>query len=153
MISLSTLKNTHRPTQQIQRVGRGNGSKRGKTCCRGHKGDKARSGYKRHFGREGGQLPLYRKLPTRGFTNAKFKSKIFILNLSDIQDLFNDGDTVNIDVLIHRKIATQVYTGGLKILSMGELTKKVNIEAVAISAQAQEKLNQNKISFKLLSAE
>ena len=148
MISLSTLKNTHRPTQQIQRVGRGNGSKRGKTCCRGHKGDKARSGYKRHFGREGGQLPLYRKLPTRGFTNAKFKSKIFILNLSDIQDLFNDGDTVNIDVLIHRKIATQVYTGGLKILSMGELTKKVNIEAVAISAQAQEKLNQNKISFK-----
>ena len=75
------------------------------------------------------------------------------MNLSDIQDLFNDGDTVNIDVLIHRKIATQVYTGGLKILSMGELTKKVNIEAVAISAQAQEKLNQNKISFKLLSAE
>jgi len=153
MITLSTLKNTHRPAQQIQRVGRGNGSKRGKTCCRGHKGDKARSGYKRHFGREGGQLPLYRKLPTRGFTNAKFKSKIFILNLSDIQDLFNDGDTVNIDVLIHRRIATQVYTGGLKILSMGELTKKVNIEAVAISAQAQEKLNQNKISFTLLSAE
>lgn len=153
MFTLSGLKNTHRPKQQIQRVGRGNGSKRGKTCCRGSKGDKARSGYKRRFGREGGQLPLYRRIPTRGFTNAKFKSKIFALNLSDIEDLFNDGDKVNIGVLIHRRIATQVYTGGLKILSMGELTKKVEIEAVGISAQAQEKLKKNGISFKLLNAE
>lgn len=153
MITLSTLKNTHRPSDKVQRVGRGNGSGRGKTCCRGHKGDKARSGYKRRYGREGGQLPLYRKLPTRGFSNLKFKSKIFILNLSDIQEMFNDGDKVNIETLIEMRIATQVYTGGLKVLSMGELTKKVEIEAVAISAQAQEKLNQNKISFKLLSAE
>jgi len=153
MITLSTLKNTHRPSNKVQRVGRGNGSGRGKTCCRGHKGDKARSGYKRRYGREGGQLPLYRKLPTRGFSNLKFKSKIFILNLSDIQEMFNDGDKVNIETLIDMRIATQVYTGGLKVLSMGELTKKVEIEAVAISAQAQEKLNQNKISFKLLSAE
>ncbi|NDE82203.1 MAG: 50S ribosomal protein L15 [Chlamydiia bacterium] len=153
MFTLSNLKNTSRPKQQIQRVGRGNGSKRGKTCCRGSKGDKARSGYKRRFGREGGQLPLYRRIPTRGFTNAKFKSKIFTLNLSDVQDLFNEGDQVNIEVLIHRGIATQAYTGGLKILSMGNLTKKVDIEAVAISAQAQEKLKQNKISFKLLNAE
>lgn len=153
MITLSTLKNTHRPVNKVQRVGRGNGSGRGKTCCRGHKGDKARSGYKRRYGREGGQLPLYRKLPTRGFSNLKFKSKIFILNLSDIQEMFNDGDKVNMETLIHKRIATQVYTGGLKVLSMGELTKKVEIEAVAISAQAQEKLNQNKIFFKLLSAE
>lgn len=153
MTTLSTLKNTHRPTRNVQRVGRGNGSKRGKTCCRGHKGDKARSGYKRRYGYEGGQLPLYRKLPARGFTNLKFKSKIFVMNLSDIQELFNDGDKVNIETLINRRIATQAYTGGLKVLSMGELTKKVEIEAVAISEKAQEKLNKNKISFKLLSAE
>ena len=151
MLTLSALKNTHRPKKNVQRVGRGNGSKRGKTCCRGSKGDKARSGYKRRYGREGGQLPLYRKLPTRGFTNAKFKTKIFTLNLSDIQDLFDDGDKVNMDVLLYRKIATPVYAGGLKILSMGELTKKVEIEAVAISAQAQEKLKMNNISFKILS--
>lgn len=153
MTTLSTLKNTLRPGRNIQRVGRGNGSKRGKTCGRGHKGYKARSGYKRRYGREGGQLPLYRKLPTRGFTNLKFKSKIFVMNLSDIQELFNDGDKVNIETLINRRIATQAYTGGLKILSMGELTKKVEIEAVAISEKAQEKLNNHKISFKLLSAE
>jgi large subunit ribosomal protein L15 len=153
MLTLSSLKNTHRPTKNVQRVGRGNGSKRGKTCCRGHKGDKSRSGYKRRYGHEGGQLPLYKKIPTRGFSNARFKSKIFTLNLSDIEDNFKDGETVSIETLIAKRIATQAYTGGLKVLSMGELTKKVEIEAVAISAPAQEKLNKNKISFKLLSAE
>ena len=153
MVTLSTLANTHRPSRNVQRVGRGNGSKRGKTCCRGSKGDKARSGYKRRYGREGGQLPLYRKIPTRGFTNSKFKSKIFAINLSEIEEHFNDGDKVNMEVLIERRIAKQVYTGGLKILSMGELTKKVDIEAFAISAQAQEKLKKNGISFKILSAE
>jgi large subunit ribosomal protein L15 len=152
MLSLSSLKNTHRADQKVQRVGRGNGSKRGKTCCRGSKGDKSRRGYKRRYGLEGGQLPLYRRIPTRGFSNAKFKTKIFAMNLSDIEELFEDGDQVNIETLMERRIATQVYTGGLKVLSMGELTKKVEIEAVAISAQAQEKLKKNNISFKILSA-
>ncbi|NDD57809.1 MAG: 50S ribosomal protein L15 [Chlamydiae bacterium] len=153
MLSLSTLKNTHRPDQQIQRVGRGNGSKRGKTCCRGSKGDKSRRGYKRRYGHEGGQLPLYRRIPTRGFTNAKFKNKIFVLNLHDIEDLFEDGEKVNMEVLVERRIAPQYYTGGLKILSMGDLTKKVEIEAFAISSQAQEKLKAANIPFKVLSAE
>ncbi|MBM3207137.1 MAG: 50S ribosomal protein L15 [Chlamydiae bacterium] len=152
MLSLSSLKNTHRTEQKVQRVGRGNGSKRGKTCCRGSKGDKSRRGYKRRYGHEGGQLPLYRRIPTRGFSNAKFKTKIFTMNLSDIDVMFEDGEHVNIETLIARGIATQVYTGGLKVLSMGELTKKVEIEAVAISAQAQEKLKKNNISFKILSA-
>ena len=152
MLSLSSLKNTHRADQKVQRVGRGNGSKRGKTCCRGSKGDKSRRGYKRRYGLEGGQLPLYRRIPTRGFSNAKFKTKIFAMNLSDIEELFEDGEQVNIETLMERRIATQVYTGGLKVLSMGELTKKVEIEAVAISAQAQEKLKKNNISFKILSA-
>jgi large subunit ribosomal protein L15 len=151
MVSLSALQNTHRPERNVQRVGRGNGSKRGKTCCRGNKGDKSRRGYKRRYGHEGGQLPLYRRIPTRGFTNAKFKSKIFTLNLSDIEELFEDGEKVNMEVLLERRIATPFYTGGLKILSMGDLSKKVEIEAFAISAQAKEKLKENNIPFKILS--
>jgi len=150
MISLSNLTNTHRPTRNIQRVGRGNGSKRGKTCCRGHKGDKSRSGYKRRYGHEGGQLPLYKKIPTRGFSNARFKSKIFTMNLSDIQENFNDGEKVSIETLIQKRIATPAYTGGLKILSMGELSKKVEIEAVAISKAAIEKMDAKKIQYRLI---
>ena len=78
----------------MQRVGRGPGSKRGKTCCRGSKGDKARQGYKRHFGREGGQLPLYRKMPKRGFNHGRFEKETLSLNLGLIDQLFEDGETV-----------------------------------------------------------
>ena len=152
MITLESLKNTHRPRKNVQRVGRGFGSHRGKTCKRGGKGDKARSGYKRRYGHEGGQLPLYKKIPTRGFSNARFKSKIFTMNLSDIQDSFNDGELVSIETLIEKRIATPAFTGGLKVLSMGELTKKVEIEAHSISKAAIEKLNANKVSFKILTA-
>ena len=91
MITLSTLMNTHRAKEKVQRVGRGLGSKRGKTCCRGVKGDKARSGYNRRYGYEGGQLPLYRKLPCRGFSNARFRSEPVAINLSTIDKLFDDG--------------------------------------------------------------
>ena len=80
---LSKLFNTHRPKQKVQRVGRGLGSKRGKTCCRGVKGDKARRGYKTRGAHEGGQLPLYRKLPTKGFSNGRFRATPFALNLKN----------------------------------------------------------------------
>ena len=91
MITLHNLKDSHRKSPNVQRVGRGIGSKRGKTCCRGHKGDKSRSGYKRRYGKEGGQLPLYRKLPTRGFSNLGFKEQPFSINLSRIEEIFEDG--------------------------------------------------------------
>ncbi len=150
MLSLSTLQNTHRAFKKVQRVGRGNGSKRGKTCCRGSKGDKSRSGYKRHFGREGGQLPLYRKLPCRGFTNGRFKSKVFSLNLCDIDRLFNDGDKVTFETLYLKGVLTPKYRGGFKVLSRGELTKKVEIFAQGFSQAAQDKLSKSGISFNII---
>jgi large subunit ribosomal protein L15 len=104
MLSLSSLKNTHRTEQKVQRVGRGNGSKRGKTCCRGSKGDKSRRGYKRRYGHEGGQLPLYRRILQEVSLNAKFKTKIFAMNLSDIEELFEDGEKVNIETLMEEEL-------------------------------------------------
>lgn len=147
MTLLSTLENTHRTSPNVQRVGRGNGSKRGKTCCRGSKGDKSRSGYKRNYGREGGQLPLYRRLPCRGFVNGRFKSKVFSINLDEINALFEDGEIVNFVNLYIRGVVTQKYTGGFKVLSRGELTKKVEIHANAISEAARVKLSEKGIPF------
>jgi len=150
MLSLSTLTNTHRPFKKVQRVGRGNGSGRGKTSCRGNKGDKSRSGYKRHYGREGGQLPFYRRIPCRGFANGRFTSKVFSLNLHDIERAFADGEQVSFETLYLKGLVSPKYTGGFKVLSEGELTKKVEIVANAISMKAQEKLSQKGISFKII---
>src|SRR6185436_4473474 len=99
MMTLSQLSNTHRPRKKVQRVGRGVGSKRGKTCCRGGKGDSARRGYKARPGHEGGQLPLYRKLPTKGFPNGRFKSEVHAINLGRLNQLFEDGAVVNLETL------------------------------------------------------
>lgn len=140
MITLSQLANTHRYKQKVQRVGRGVGSKRGKTCCRGNKGDKARQGYKNRFGHEGGQIPLYKKLPTRGFTNKRFASSVFAINLQMIDKLYQDGEIVNLITLQEKGFAPRRISGGLKILSNGELTKKVTIEARFFSQATEEKL-------------
>lgn len=150
MITLSSLKNTHRPKKKVQRVGRGIGSKRGKTCCRGVKGDKARRGYQRRYGYEGGQLPLYRKLPIKGFPNGRFTSEVYAVNLSLINQLYSDGETVNLETLRAKGYAPREVGGGLKILSAGELKKKVTIEAKSYSKQAQEKLEKAQISFKVV---
>ena len=150
MINLSQLSNTHRPRKKVQRVGRGLGSKRGKTCGRGVKGDKARRGYKSRDGYEGGQLPLHRKLPTKGFVNGKFKNDVFAINLGILNQLFKDGDVINLKTLRERGYAPRDPKGGLKILAQGELNKKVTVEAHAFSKGATEKLEKAKISFKVL---
>lgn len=147
MITLSQLANTHRPKQKIQRVGRGVGSKRGKTCCRGNKGDKARQGYKYRFGHEGGQIPLYKKLPTRGFTNGRFASSVFAINLQMIDKLYQDGEIVSLVTLQEKGFAPRRISGGLKILSNGELTKKVTIQARFFSQAAEGKLNKQGIPY------
>lgn len=154
MITLSSLSNTHRPKDKVQRIGRGMGSKRGRSCCRGIRGDKSRRGYKRRFGQEGGQLPLYRKLPCRGFVNGKFKSHAACISLEMIEQLFNDGDVVSFETVRERGYAPRKYNAmsGLKILADGELKKKVSIEADAISAAAEEKLKKHKIPYKLVAA-
>jgi len=148
MITLASLKNTFRPRMKVQRVGRGVGSKRGKTCCRGAKGDKARSGYKRRFGHEGGQLPLYRKLPCRGFPGGRFQSEAVAINLSKIDALFDDGEQVNLKTLRAKGYGPKLAPGGLRILGEGELKKKVVIHANHYSKSAKEKLEQASISFK-----
>lgn len=147
MISLANLTNTHRPKKKIQRVGRGVGSGRGKTCTRGHKGDKSRSGYKRHAGREGGQLPLHRKLPTRGFTRGLFQQESLAINLGLIEKLYANGEVVNFESLRKKGIAPRELPGGIKILGMGELKKKVTIEANHYSETAKAKLEKSGIKF------
>ncbi|OGN65290.1 MAG: 50S ribosomal protein L15 [Chlamydiae bacterium RIFCSPHIGHO2_12_FULL_49_9] len=150
MHSLSQLKNTTRPKKKIQRVGRGVGSKRGKTSCRGGKGDSARQGYKKRFGYEGGQVPLYRKLPIRGFTRGRFVKPSKGIPLSLLEAYYQDGETVNIETLREKGLVPRRLPGGIKILSNGDLTKKLNIEANSFSAAAVEKLEAKGISYKVL---
>jgi large subunit ribosomal protein L15 len=146
MITLSNLQNTSRPKKKIQRVGRGQASNRGKTCGRGNKGDKARQGYKQRYGEEGGQKPLYRRLPTRGFNHERHRKENFEVTFSMINALFNDGDVVNRETMKQKKHDVR----SLKILATGELKKKVTIEANAFSKNAQKHLEDNSIPFKLV---
>ena len=121
----------------VYRKGRGPGSGNGKTAGKGHKGQNARAGGGVRPGFEGGQLPLYRKLPKRGFNN-KFATKYAIVNVSEL-NVFENGAEVNIDVLLEKKIVRKAYDG-LKVLGNGELTKALNVKAVIFSATAKEKI-------------
>ena len=119
------------------RVGRGVGSGIGKTSGRGHKGQKARSGGGVRRGFEGGQTPLYRRLPKRGFTNRN-SLEIVGINLKALES-FEDGSVITIDSLIESGIVKNPKDG-VKILGNGELTKKLTVKANAFSAKAQEKI-------------
>ncbi len=118
------------------RRGRGHGSGNGKTAGKGHKGQKARSGAPRP-GFEGGQMPLYRRIPKRGFTNRNTKD-IVAVNLS-VLEVFDDGATVDVDTLIERGIVKNPRDG-VKILGNGDFTKKLTVKANAFSASAKEKI-------------
>ena len=119
------------------RKGRGPGSGNGKTAGKGHKGQNARSGGGVRPGFEGGQIPLYRKLPKRGF-NKRFAKEYAIVNLDSLNS-FNDGDTVNLEALMScGKIKKAL--DGLKILGNGEITKKITVQAKVFSKSAKEKI-------------
>ncbi|MDE6221693.1 MAG: 50S ribosomal protein L15 [Lachnospiraceae bacterium] len=118
------------------RRGRGHGSGNGKTAGKGHKGQKARSGAPRS-GFEGGQMPLYRRIPKRGFHNRNTK-EIVAINL-EVLERFEDGATVSVDTLIETGIVKNPRDG-VKILGRGELTKKLNVQVNAYSASAKEKI-------------
>ena len=150
MITLSQLQDTSRPKKKVQRVGRGIGSGRGKTSGRGEKGDGSRSGYKRRYCYEGGQVPLYRKLPIRGFTRGRFEKPSQAITLRTIEEYFNDGEVVNQESLREKGLINRRLPAGIKILAGGELTKKVKIEAHAISAGALQKLEEIKVPFTLV---
>ena len=118
------------------RRGRGHGSGNGKTAGKGHKGQKARSGAPRP-GFEGGQMPLYRRIPKRGFTNRNTLTIVGI-NVSALE-VFEDGATVSVEALIEKGIVKNPKDG-VKILGNGELTKKLTVKANAFSASAKEKI-------------
>ena len=119
------------------RKGRGPGSGNGKTAGKGHKGQNARSGGGVRPGFEGGQIPLYRKLPKRGFTNH-FAKKYAIVNVSDL-NRFEDGAVVDAQALLAARIIRDVQDG-VKVLGNGEITKKVTVKAAVFSATAKEKI-------------
>lgn len=118
------------------RKGRGHGSGNGKTAGKGHKGQKARSGAPR-IGFEGGQMPLYRRIPKRGFTNINSK-EIVAINVSALE-CFDDGATVDVNALMEVGIVKNPRDG-VKILGNGDLTKKLNVKVDAYSASAKEKI-------------
>ncbi len=120
-----------------KKVGRGPGSGMGKTSTRGHKGLKARSGGNVRPGFEGGQMPIYRRLPKRGFYNI-FKTNNAVLNVKDL-DRFEDGTTIDIDMLRDAGMV-KGRVDGVKILGTGEVTKKLSLKNVLVSKTAKEKI-------------
>ena len=135
-MDLASLKAAEGSRKDRFRKGRGHGSGNGKTAGKGHKGQKARSGAPRP-GFEGGQMPLYRRLPKRGFKN--FNSKIIVgINVSELERFDNDS-TITVDTLIETGIVKNPRDG-VKILGNGELTKKLTVQANAFSAGAKEKI-------------
>ena len=120
------------------RKGRGAGSGNGKTAGKGHKGQNARSGGGVRPGFEGGQLPLYRKLPKRGFNNSRFGKKYSIINVQSLNK-FNDGEVVDSATLLAMGIINNVFDG-VKVLAEGDITKKLTVKAAVFSASAKEKI-------------
>ncbi len=121
-----------------KRVGRGPGSGHGKTSTRGHKGQKSRSGAKKRPGFEGGQMPLQRRLPKRGFKNYPFRLEFAIVNLRDI-DKIETTDEITPDVLVEKGLIKKVLDG-VKVLGNGELSRSVTVKAHAFSESAKKKI-------------
>ncbi len=117
-----------------KRVGRGTGSGMGKTSTKGHKGQKARSGSKKN-GFEGGQMPLARRLPKRGFTNI-FAKAYTIINVSELER-FEDGTVIDAKLLKQQRVISKIEKDGLKVLGRGELTKKLTVQAAKFSETAK----------------
>jgi len=137
-MNLHTLKPRPGSKHRVKRLGCGESSGHGKTSGKGHKGQKARSGGSIRLGFEGGQMPLIRRLPKRGFNNAAFKTRFAIVNLESLNH-FEDGATVDEKTLLEANLIRGNYDG-IKILGSGELKKKLTITADKISASAKEKI-------------
>ena len=137
-MKLHEMKPAEGEKKAVKRLGRGIGSGTGKTSGKGHKGQWARSGGGVRPGFEGGQMPLTRRLPKRGFYNY-FKKQYATINVSDLEK-FENGATVNMDILFDAKIIGRKEADGLKVLGNGTLTKKLNVEAAKFTATAKEKI-------------
>ena len=124
--------------KDVKRIGRGHGSGQGKTAGKGHKGQKARSGGSIRPGFEGGQMPLQRRMPKRGFNNI-FAKEFATVNVSELEKRFENGAVVVADALIESG-AIKNAKDGIKILGNGELSKKITVKAVKFTAAAKEKI-------------
>ena len=139
-MKLNDLKPVAGSTRKASRVGRGHGSGSGKTSGRGHKGQKARSGGGVRPQFEGGQMPLYRRLPKRGFNNKRFANHYITVNVGDLMRM-EEGEAVTAETLAARGvISLPKVNDGLKILGDGQLTKKLDVKASAFTATAKEKI-------------
>jgi large subunit ribosomal protein L15 len=136
-MELSNLKPKKGARHAKKRIGRGPGSGHGKTAGRGEKGQKSRSGYSRMLGFEGGQMPLHRRLPKRGFTNI-FKKEHAVVNLSDLER-FDNGATVD-ESALRKAGLVKGRVDGIKVLGNGKLTKKLTVHAAAFSAAARKQI-------------
>ena len=136
-MKLNEIKIPYGAKKKKKRLGRGDGSGHGGTSTRGHKGHKARSGYRLSYNFEGGQMPLTRRLPKRGFTHIK-KIKGEIVKIQDMENKFQEGEMVNLSLMKERGL---VRKGNfVKILGNGKLTKKLKIEGHSFSKKAKEKI-------------
>ncbi len=144
---LDELKSPPGANKRTKRVGRGIGSGHGKTSTRGHKGQKARSGGGVRLGFEGGQMPLQRRIPKRGFTNI-FRKEYAIVNVGDL-NYFEDGTIVTIDLLKQAGLVKKI-TAGVKILGDGELEKTLTVQVNKCSKQAEDKITAKGGKFEVI---
>ena len=135
---INTIQPAEGSKTSAKRLGRGIGSGLGKTSGKGHKGQWARSGGGVRPGFEGGQMPLTRRVPKRGFNNARFKTEYAVINLDDLNK-FNDGDVITPEILKEKGIVKK-QLAGIKVLAFGELTKKVTVKAHRFSSKAVTKI-------------
>ncbi len=136
-MKLHELSSVPGSNRDVKRIGRGHGSGNGKTAGKGHKGQKARAGHGMRIGFEGGQMPLQRRIPKRGFNNI-FAKKFATINVAAL-NAFDDGAVVDAAALIEKEIIKKEYDG-VKVLANGNVTKKLTVKAAAFSAAAKEKI-------------
>jgi len=142
MSGINELKPNAGSTRPRKRVGRGMGSGKGKTSGRGHKGQKSRSGAHSKRGFEGGQMPLHRRLPKRGFTNAIFKKDYSTINVSDLDRIgdIEAGSKISADELVTAGIIRKLGKNGLRVLGNGTVKRSLHIVATYFTKTAQEKI-------------
>lgn len=138
-MNLHNLKPNKGAKHRVKRLGKGESSGLGKTSGKGHKGQKARSGGNVRPGFEGGQMPLHRRLPKRGFNNVRFADKVAVVNTAQLQKFFEEGATVNEESLRQVGLVKGAFDK-IKVLGNGELSKKLTIQVDALSATAKEKV-------------
>ena len=138
-MNLADVRAAYIPRKKRKGVGRGIGSGLGKTAGRGHKGQQARSGGGVSPGFEGGQMPLYRRLPKRGFNNAKFRTVYSIVNVAQLEKAFDNGATVDAAAIRGARLVN-AKEGPIKVLGGGDLSKKLHVTADRFSASAKAKI-------------